>query len=86
MRAARLVCYRRREIGGGVRLPWARRRQRNPGYVSEAGNIAVSGRHNCWGFIFALWVPAGWQKLLYQVKTVDPITYFRVILLLGGGG
>lgn len=76
---AQLVSYRRREIG--VRLALGATRQRILGMFLKQGTILVLAG-TIIGAVCALWVSRLAKSFLYEVKTVDPITYFGVILLL----
>jgi predicted permease len=76
---AQLVSYRRREIG--VRLALGATRQRILGMVLRQGIIVVSAGLVL-GIIFAMWAARLVKSFLYQVKTIDPMTYAAVILLL----
>jgi len=68
-----------------VRLALGETRQRILGMFLKQGNIACSGRHNCWGHM-TLWVSRLAKKLLYPFKTVDPSTSSRDDIAFADGG
>ena len=76
---AQLVGYRRREIG--VRLALGATRQRILGMILRQGVIVVSAGI-LMGLIVAMWASRLVRSFLYQVKTIDPMTYVAVILVL----
>ena len=76
---AQLVGYRRREIG--VRLALGATRQRILGmFLRQGATLVIAGL--VVGTVFALWASRLVKSFLYQVKTIDPVTYTGVILLL----
>lgn len=76
---AQLVSYRRREIG--VRLALGATRQRILGmFLRQGATLVVAGL--VVGTVFAMWITRLAKSFLYEVKTVDPMTYVGVILLL----
>jgi predicted permease len=76
---AQLVSYRRREIG--VRLALGATRQRILTMFLRQGTVLIIAGLVI-GSVFALWITRLAKSFLYEVKTVDPMTYVGVILLL----
>ena len=76
---AQLVSYRRREIG--VRLALGATRQRILRmFLRQGTTLVVAGL--VLGVVFALWASRLVKSFLYQVKTLDGLTYLGVLALL----
>jgi ABC-type antimicrobial peptide transport system permease subunit len=76
---AQLVSYRRREIG--VRLALGATRQRILRmFLRQGATLVIAGL--VLGTVFALWAGRLVKSFLYQVKTVDAVTYVGVFVLL----
>jgi len=76
---ARLVGYRRREIG--VRMALGATRQQIMGmFLRQGSTIVIVGLGI--GIVFALWVGRLIKSFLYEVKPLDGWTYLSVVVLL----
>src|SRR5262245_45972831 len=76
---AQLVGYRRREIG--VRLALGATRQRILRmFLRQGAVLVVAGL--ALGIVFALWASRLVKSFLFQVKTMDSLTYLAVFALL----
>ena len=76
---AQLVSYRRREIG--VRLALGATRQRILRMFLRQGAMLVMAGLVI-GALFTLWISRLGKAFLYQVKTLDTLTYLAVFVLL----
>jgi ABC-type antimicrobial peptide transport system permease subunit len=76
---AQLVSYRRREIG--VRLALGATRQRILRmFLRQGATLVMIGL--VIGALFTLWISRLGKAFLYQVKTLDTLTYLAVFVLL----
>src|SRR5438270_12053068 len=76
---ARLVGYRRREIG--VRMALGATRQQIMGrFLRQGSTMVIVGLGI--GIVFALWVGRLIKSFLYEVKPLDGWTYLSVVVLL----
>jgi ABC-type antimicrobial peptide transport system permease subunit len=76
---AQLVSYRRREIG--VRLALGATRQRILRmFLRQGATLVMAGL--IIGGLFTLWISRLGKSFLYQVKTLDTLTYLAVFVLL----